>query len=382
MEQENRIRPIVIHLPQFHPIPENDLWWGKGFTEWTNVTKAKPLFEGHFQPKLPADLGFYDLRLEEARIAQAALAQQYGIYGFCYYHYWFNGKLLLEKPVEEILRTGKPGFPFMLCWANENWTRVWDGGNKNILMEQNYTLEDDEAHIKYLLPYFKDPRYIRIDGKPVFAVYRSSLLPDVGATIQRWRTIAAAEGIALYIIRFEGLDESGEKYFDACFDAAAEFQPHIGFYNLHRHKKFKGLREEISKDTIKRAALKRVNWLKKKAGIYKQPEGLIDDYKIFVETDLEFINKDSSYKLYKCVCPGFDNTARRGKKAYVLKGSTPELFKQWMEIEKDHFQPFSKEENLFFINAWNEWAEGNYLEPDIKWGRQYLEAVKAVFNPE
>jgi len=375
------IRPIAIHLPQFHPIPENDAWWGKGFTEWTNVTKAKPLFKEHYQPKLPADLGFYDLRLEAARNAQAALAQEYGIYGFCYYHYWFNGKKLLEQPVEEILKTRKPGFPFMLCWANENWTRIWDGGSKNILVEQHYTPEDDEAHIRYLLPFFKDPRYIRIDGKPVFAIYRSTLLPDAEATIQRWRGIAATENIELYIIRFEGMDEAGERYFESCFDAAAEFQPHIGFYNLHRNKRFKGLRDEISKETLMRAALKRIDWIKKKLGIYKQAENMMDEYQTFIETDLEFLDKAAdNYKLYRCVCPGFDNTARRGNKSYILKGSTPELFRHWMQAEKDHFQPYSKEENLFFINAWNEWAEGNYLEPDIKWGRQYLEAVNAVFN--
>ena len=171
------IRPIAFYLPQFYPTDQNNEWWGKGFTEWTNVTKAAPQYKGHYQPHLPTDLGFYDLRLEEARIAQANLAKQYGIYGFCYYHYWFNGKLLLQRPVEEILKTGKPGFPFMLCWANENWTRVWDGGSKEVLIEQHYSPEDDKAHLEYLLPYFKDPRYIRINGKLVFAVYRSASAP-------------------------------------------------------------------------------------------------------------------------------------------------------------------------------------------------------------
>lgn len=374
------IRPIAIHLPQFHPIPENDVWWGKGFTEWTNVTKAKPLFEGHYQPKLPTDLGFYDLRLEEARIAQANLAKQYGFYGFCYYHYWFNGKLLLQRPVEEILKTGKPDFPFMLCWANENWTRVWDGGSKEILIEQHYSPEDDRAHLEYLLPFFKDPRYIRINGKPVFAVYRSASFPDICATINLWREMAAAEGLQLYIVRFESMDETGKEYLADCFDAAVEFQPHIGYYGMHRYKKIKGLREEITAETIRHAFSKRVNQLKKKAGIAHQPEGIIDSYKTLVENEIQALKETSDYKLYRCVCPGFDNSGRRGKKSFILRDSTPQLFEQWLRAELQDFKPYSEQENLFFINAWNEWAEGNYLEPDVKWGDQYLQAVKNVFG--
>jgi len=166
------VRAIAFHLPQFHPIPENDKWWGKGFTEWTNVVKARPLFPGHYQPHLPADLGFYDLRLPEARAAQAALAAEYGIYGFCYYHYWFHGRQVLERPVSEILKTGEPDFPFCLCWANENWTRRWDGLGSEILLEQCYSAADDLAHIRALMPFFSDPRYIRIMDRPFFAVGR------------------------------------------------------------------------------------------------------------------------------------------------------------------------------------------------------------------
>src|SRR5665647_256742 len=198
-----KIRPIAMYLPQFHPIPENDEWWGKGFTEWTNVAKAKPLFKGHYQPHLPADLGFYDLRLEESRIAQAEMAKVNGIYGFCYYHYWFNGKRILERPFQEIFETGKPDFPFMLCWANENWTRTWDGGNHHILLEQKHSPEDDRNHIKALIPYFKDSRYIRVDNKPVFSVYRASLFPDISNTIRIWREEAEKEGLELYICCFE-----------------------------------------------------------------------------------------------------------------------------------------------------------------------------------
>ena len=181
-------RVIAFYLPQYHPFPENDRWWGAGFTEWRNVVKARPLFRGHYQPHLPADLGFYDLRVPEVRQQQAALAERYGLSGFCYYHYWFNGHRLMQRPVEEMLASGKPDFPFMLCWANENWTRAWDGGEQEVLIRQEYSEEDDRAHIRYLLDeVFRDPRYIRVDGKPVFAVYRSALFPDMRRTIEVWR---------------------------------------------------------------------------------------------------------------------------------------------------------------------------------------------------
>ena len=173
-------RIIAFYLPQYHPFPENDEWWGKGFTEWRNVVKARPLYRGHYQPHLPADLGFYDLRVPEVRQQQADMARMYGINGFCYYHYWFNGHQLMERPLEEMLSSGNPDFPFMLCWANENWTRAWDGGSRHILIAQNYSEEDDRAHIRYLLDnVFSDSRYIRVDGKPVFLIYRSMLFPNM-----------------------------------------------------------------------------------------------------------------------------------------------------------------------------------------------------------
>jgi lipopolysaccharide biosynthesis protein len=195
MSETSQVRAICFHLPQYHPIRENDEWWGKGFTEWANVTRTRPRFKDHYQPHLPADLGFYDLRLPEARQAQADLARQHGIHGFCYYHYWFNGRRLLERPFNEILASGQPRFPFCLCWANENWTRRWDGQERDILLEQNYGDEDDLNHIRWLANAFRDPRYIRIQGKPIFLVYRLSRLPNPARTVKIWRNEAGALGV-------------------------------------------------------------------------------------------------------------------------------------------------------------------------------------------
>ncbi len=220
------IRAIAFHLPQFHPIPENDEWWGKGFTEWINVVRAKPRFEGHYQPHLPADLGFYDLRLPEARAAQAQLAAEYGIYGFCYYHYWFNGRRLLEQPVNGIWKSGEPDFPFCLCWANENWSRRWDGANNEILIAQHYSHEDDLAHIRSLIPLFRDPRYIRVMGKPIFLVYRASKLPEPKRTTEIWRREAESAGLSgLFLVRVESHDQLGGDPRELGFDCAVDFHP-------------------------------------------------------------------------------------------------------------------------------------------------------------
>jgi lipopolysaccharide biosynthesis protein len=224
MAQRNRL--IAIYLPQYHPFKENDEWWGKGFTEWRNVVKAKPRFLGHYQPHLPADLGFYDLRVPEVRNEQAKMAKEHGIYGFCYYHYWFNGHLLMERPLEDMLKSKEPDFPFMICWANENWTRAWDGGEKEILIQQNYSEEDDREHIQYLMKFLRDPRYIRINGKPVICIYRTTNIPNIDKTLSIWREEACKENIELYICRFESFSEEGGKYITNNMDAAIEFQPH------------------------------------------------------------------------------------------------------------------------------------------------------------
>ena len=352
-------RVIAIHLPQFHPFLENDEWWGKGFTEWTNVTKAKPRFLGHYQPHLPSDTGFYDLRLPEAREMQANMAREYGIYGFCYYHYWFNGKRLMDRPVKEILASGQPDFPFMLCWANENWSRNWDGQFRNILIEQHYSEEDDIEHMRYLCSkVFQDTRYIRIDGKPVFAIYRSNFFPNMKHTIDVWRKVAKEEyGIELYLIRVENEPDFGPKYLDCGFDSAMDFQPLLmGEFNAW----WKNLPFRIMNHLFKG----KYQWFNKHFS-----------YASYVKYRIKKPLAD--YKCFPCVSPGWDNSPRRKKPPYMaFVGSTPELFKKWLKDTLVRFKPFSKEENLVFINAWNEWAEGNHLEPDQKWGRRYLEVTK------
>lgn len=357
----NKHRVIAIYLPQYHPFKENDEWWGKGFTEWTNVTKARPRFPGHYQPHLPSDLGFYDLRVPEVREQQAQMARDAGIYGFCYYHYWFNGKLLMERPLKEVLESGKPDFPFMICWANENWTRAWDGGEKEILMKQEYTDEDAREHIRWMLPYLKDPRYIRIDNKPVISIYRSTVIPNLSSMLKIWREEAAKEGIELYITRFESFREEGNSLLNN-IDAAVEFQPHdITSLSLKKRYWFRRGFNFLSRSILGK-------------NIFPN----IFNYQKYVETR-NYV-KMPDYKRFPCVCPGWDNSSRRKKNYFAFTKSTPEAFGRWLSIVLNKFIPYSNEENLVFINAWNEWAEGNHLEPDRKWGNKYLEITKQIIE--
>jgi lipopolysaccharide biosynthesis protein len=356
------LRAIAFFLPQYHPIPENDEWWGKGFTEWRNVAQAKPLFPGHNQPHVPADLGFYDLRLPEVREAQAELARAHGIHGFCYYHYWFNGRRILERPFNEVLASGKPDFPFCLCWANENWTRIWDGGEHDVLLEQHYNADDDRAHIRALIPAFRDPRYIRIDGRPLFLVYRTELLPDPRGTAELWREEAAKAGLgALYLARVENF-VTGIDPRTIGFDAAVEFAPHGAFVGKIK------FRSPVHR------ALARLGLLPE---AYLHSE--VVNYRAMM---LGMLAKNApDFKRFRCVSPMWDNTARRRSGARVYVGSTPQLYQQWLsEIARWTIARFRPEERLVFINAWNEWAEGCHLEPDVKWGRQYLEATNAALG--
>lgn len=347
---EDDIKLIAFYLPQYHPIPENDKFWGKGFTDWRNVAKAIPQFKGHYQPKLPDELGFYDLRIFDVLKRQTELAKQYGVNGFCFHYYWFNGKKLLEKPLNQFLAHPEINFNFCICWANENWTRRWDGLENEILIAQTHSIENDIAFIKDMEPLFRDPRYIRIDGKPVLIVYRITLLPDPKKTAELWREYCIEQGIGeIYLIAAQGFGFSDPRPYG--FDAAVEFPPHT----MHNTKKItNGMKILNPKFT-----------------------GSILDYEEYVKSKTYL--QPQEYTLFKTVSPGWDNTARRLNNAAIFFGSNPETYKEWLSnvarlSKKEH----AKDERIVFINAWNEWAEGAYLEPDMKYGYGYLQATSEV----
>jgi len=348
-------RMIAFYLPQYHPIAENDEWWGEGFTEWRNVKAAEPLFAGHYQPHVPADLGYYDLREQATRIAQAQLAQQYGIEGFCYYHYWFNGKRLLEKPLQDMLASGKPDFPFCLCWANENWTRRWDGEDQQILMQQVYSEADDREHIRSLLPVFEDVRYIRVNGKPLFMVYRTQDMPDPGRSAEVWREEARKAGIGeIYLCRVEGKFNDDPR--DIGFDAALEFAP--DWWNKGSQLKPGSELLPSEDSSLKKACA----------------NNYLHSYQAMTDTMMAKANP--AYKWFRCVTPSWDNRARRKQGANIFVGSSPEKYKAWLRraIENTNARLLG-EERIVFLNAWNEWAEGCHLEPDEKYGHAWLEAT-------
>ncbi len=347
------MRPICFYLPQFHPIPENDRWWGKGFTEWTNVRKSRPRFPGHYQPHIPSQLGYYDLRDADIKESQAALARKFGIYGFCYYHYWFNSKRLLETPISQVLETGQPDFPFCLCWANENWTRRWDGGDKDILIAQKYNHDDDSQLIKSLVSAFRDERYIRVNGKPLFIVYSSDLLPDPKRTTEVWRTEMHKAGIGdLYLARVEKQLLGNEPNpLDYGFDAAIEFAPNWGSLGPA------------------------VNKMDMPALLSEDAAFTAYDYE---KCMYEMLGREKpDYKLFRGVFPSWDNSARRSTGPTVFLGSSPEKYAFWLsQVARYTLEVFEGDERLIFVNAWNEWAEGCHLEPDEKNGLQYLEATQ------
>ena len=332
--------------------------------------KAKPRFRGHYQPHLPADLGFYDLRLPEARAAQAELAASYGIHGFCYYHYWFNGRQVLERPVNEIWKSGEPEFPFCLCWANENWTRQWDGLKSDILLEQKYSSADDLAHIRSLIPIFLDRRYIRILDRPLFLVYRAKQLPEPEKTADIWRREAERSGLkGLYLVRVESFgDEFGDPR-SIGFDSSLEFQPRWSLVENVR-------------------IYRRKWWHRRRLGTTEP--GLVDngvfDYEEYVRNALEA--EAPGYPQIPCVFPAWDNSPRRKQGATIFVNSTPEIYEQWLREVVNRRKarirypktPEITEDSLLFINAWNEWAEGCHLEPCQRWGQKYLEATRRALG--
>lgn len=345
-----QVRVIAFYLPQFHPIPENNAWWGKGFTEWTNVARAVPQFEGHYQPHLPSDLGFYDLRMPEIQRQQVELAKSYGIGGFCFYFYWFGGKILLELPIRQYLENSALDLPFCLCWANENWSRRWDGKDADVLIAQKHSPEDDLAFIEHVSEYMRNPRYIRISGKPLLLVYRPHLLPDASETAKRWRDWCSKQGLGdiflAYTQSFETVDPN--KY---GFDAAIEFPPNNS-------------NPPIINDQV---ALYNPNF-----------EGIVYDWRIFVERSRHY--KKPGYRLFRGVCPTWDNEARLSGRGTVFLHSSPAGYQEWLENAcADTLARFeNRDERLVFVNAWNEWAEGAHLEPDRRYGYAWLQATRAA----
>ncbi|MGE8029197.1 glycosyltransferase WbsX family protein [Enterobacter mori] len=363
---------IAMYLPQFHPVKRNNEWWGEGFTEWRNVVKAKPRFAGHNQPQLPADLGYYDLRLAETRNKQAEMAREYGIHGFCYYHYWFNGELLLEQPVEEMLTTGAPDLPFCLCWANENWTRAWDGMEREVLIKQDYTDADAESHMKYLAPYFLERRHIKVDGKPVFLIYRVDNIPEPKKYIELIRKYAADNGVAeLHLVAVKNgfVELRDEEILSLGFDAIMDFQP-----NRNDFPQDKKSSSQFVVDTARKILPE---------SIYQALKGSVSavnriDYKQLVA---EKIAKDwpTEYVKYPAVFPSWDNTARR-KTPTVIQNNDPEDYRKWLEYAIKSTSTYDQEKQFVFINAWNEWAEGCHLEPDEIMGKTFLEVTRSVLK--
>ena len=362
------LRALAFYLPQFHPVPENDAFWGPGFTEWRNVARARPRFPGHAQPHLPADLGFYDLRLAETRARQADLARAAGLSGFCYYHYWFAGRRVLHAPFDAVLASGQPDFPFMLCWANENWTRAWDGGATDILLAQSYSDADTRAHARHLAPAFADRRAIRVAGRPAFAVYNTDEIPCPRAWSDRFReTVEAEIGTDPYLIRVERyLDRDTRPPAALGFDAALEFQP---FSRNFRH--WQATRPDLKRNLGRRLA----NRLRRDSQRLR-PWARFDthhDMSAFVAYDI--CQSAPDYTCFPGVCPSWDNSARRPPgQAIIFRESHPALFEDWVTAKARGFTATS-DANLLFVNAWNEWAEGNHLEPCLTHGHAWLNAL-------
>jgi lipopolysaccharide biosynthesis protein len=346
--RKKQTRVVCFYLPQFHPIPENNTWWGDGFTEWTNVKPAQPQFHGHYQPHVPIDLGYYDLLNKDTQARQITLAKEYGVYGFCFYFYWFAGKTLLEAPVLNYFKDPALDLPFCLCWANENWSRRWDGLDHEILIAQSYSASDDINFISHIRQYLESGKYIRYEGKPLVVVYRPNLLPDAKATVLRWRNWCRDHGIGeIHLAYVQSFEKVNPEIYG--FDSAIEFPP-----SQFPQRKIQ------SKDI---------------EGINPQFSGHIVDYHSICRRDRDY--RDVGYRLFRGVTPSWDNTARRGQKGIILKNSSPGAYMKWLKsaILASLRDP-RQSEPMVFINAWNEWAEGAHLEPDDRYGYEFLEETR------
>jgi len=350
------IKILAFYLPQFHPIPENDAWWGKGFTEWTNTAKAKPLFPGHKQPHIPSDLGFYDLRVPETRIAQAELAREYGINAFIYWHYWLgNGKQLLELPFNEMVKTGKPDFPFCLAWANHSWVGKWHGLKDNMLFEQKYPgKEDHTAHFYQIVNAFQDKRYIKINNKPLFIIYSPEEIPKTVSFLDLWKKLAIKNGFNG--IHFIGISNKKRDYGLEGFEGQTAHQP-LHYISVYEKKLYPRISGFIKRHTL---------------GAFPF---VVNYEKLITRYNFNDFNKDT---FIPTIIPNWDTTPRLNTRGWVFNKSTPELFKKHFDNTMEFVNKQNNEHKMIFIKSWNEWAEGNYLEPDLEWGRGYLNAVKEI----
>lgn len=353
---------IAYYLPQFYRTETNDKWWGPGFTEWTNVTKAKKLFRNHYQPKIPKDLGFYDLRRHETHVEQAAMAKEAGVYGFCYYHYWFgNGIRELEKPFEVVLNSKELDFPFCLCWANHSWyAKTWhqDGSSeiKGLIVEQKYLgEEDDTKHFYSLIKAFEDPRYIKHEGKLVFVIYDTLSHPNIKEFIQLWNKLAKTNDLpGFYFVGYSN-------------DADRE-------YNSIKEKGIDAINSNRQTEIFKQMARVRLIFKKGYSKLFKIP--LRINYKDVVKyfySDLE-----SKEDVFPTVVPNWDHTPRSGTDGYLFTNSTPEIFEKTLDSIKGKLSKKGADARILFLRAWNEWGEGNYIEPDLKYGSEFLQAIKRV----
>lgn len=352
-----KARLIAYYLPQFYPFKENNEWWGEGFTEWTNVGKAVPLFKGHYQPRVPADLGYYDLRLPEIREAQAKMAREAGIEGFCYWHYWFgDGRRLLNRVFDEVVNDKKPDFPFCLGWANETWSGVWHGLDKKILIQQEYPGKADiEKHFYAVLPAFLDSRYIRVDGKPLFQIYQPLKLPESSRFIGQWNELAQQNG--LQGIHFVGHTNRFEEYHELLnlgFDAVNLVR--LGDVLRYERSLFQKIMNKLMFDN----ALKLFNYN--------------DALKYFTGEE------EKNDNCYPTIIPNWDHSPRSGRKGYILHNSNPKLFKKHVLNVLEVVKHKPDEHKIIFVKSWNEWGEGNYLEPDLKYGKGYLDVLKDLLK--
>ncbi len=345
------VRLIAYYLPQFHPIPENDAWWGRGFTEWTNVSKAIPRFEGHYQPHLPGELGFYDLRMPQVLQRQAELARRHGLEGFCFHHYWFAGKPLLDTPIRLLLEHPEIDLPFCVNWANENWTRTWEGNDKEILIGQDHSPEDDVAFVASLEKLFRDPRYIRIDGRPLLMLYRPKILPDARATVRRWRAHLQSAGLGNpYIVMAQAFGDQDPRAYE--MDAAAGFPPHNTGFECPRIQHT-------------------LEWFD------PNYQGTVVRYTDMAASALA--NRPQEFRQFPGVCPSWDKEARSPGRGFSFVGATPAAYGEWLAAAcRIAMQAPEPDERVVFINAWNEWGEGAHLEPDRHFGYAYLAETARV----